>query len=513
MSGMSHPLDRKRRPLRVFTAGLGAETNTFSPLHIGIDAFEDTFLYRPGTHPDELTEVSAPLYVLRQRRDHLGWEVVEGTYAFALPAGRVQREAYETLRDEILEQLRTGGRFDMVALSLHGAMCAFGYDDCEGELLERVRSIVGPDTPIGVELDPHAHLSAAMVQHADVLIAFKEYPHTDFLERGIELVDLLERCARTGWRPACGVFDCQTIGRFHTTREPMRGFVDDMADAERRPGVASVSLIHGFPWGDVSDMGAKCLVLADDVELACTTAAEFGHRLVRIRERTFTPPDPLEKALNLALACGERPVVLADVSDNPGGGAPGDSTILLRYLLLHPGLSACLGPFWDPETVSAAHAVGVGGRCRVQLGGRMGPASGAPLDLEVEVIGLSDNVWQTWAGTRMSLGRACGLRVGAISIMVCSLRDQAYSPDLFTAVAIDPALHRLVVVKSAQHFVAGFSALTSRIILASGGGPLETDFTKVAYRNVRRPIWPLDTNDRTQGLSDKSRGSIRHSRP
>ncbi|HWK73076.1 MAG TPA: MlrC C-terminal domain-containing protein, partial [Povalibacter sp.] len=282
---------------------------------------------------------------------------------------------------------------------------------------------------------------------------------------------------------------------------PMRSFVSDMTAAEQRPGVASVSLIHGFPWGDVPDMGAKCLVFADDAELAQQTATEFGCRLVRIRDRTFTSPDPLEKALNAALTCSERPVVVADVSDNPGGGAPGDSTILLQLLLRRPGLSACIGPLWDPQTVAVAHAAGIGGRCHVELGGKSGSASGVPLGLEVEVIGLSDTVWQTWAGTRMSLGRACGLRIGAISIMVCSLRDQAYSPDLFTAVAIDPAAHRLVAVKSAQHFVAGFSALTQRIVLASGGGPLETDFTRIAYRNVRRPIWPLDAGAGVSGAS------------
>lgn len=489
---MQRQPDGGRRALRVFTAGLGAETNTFSPLYIDVAAFAETFLYRPGTHPEELTEVSAPLHVLRQRRAARGWEVVEGTYAFALPAGRVGRGAYETLRDEILVQLQSAGRFDFVALSMHGAMCAFGYDDCEGDLLERVRNIVGPDVPVGVEFDPHAHLSDAMVQCADVLVSFKEYPHTDFLERGVELVDLLERCARTGWRPARAVFDCRTIGRFHTTREPMRTFVREMTNAEQRPGVASVSLVHGFPWGDVPDMGAKCLVLADDAQLARRTAEEFGRRLVQIRESTFTPPDGLEASLSAALAPGDGPVVIADVSDNPGGGAPGDSTLLLGHLLQQPEVSACVGPFWDPAVVGIAHAVGKGGQCQVRLGGKAGRSSGQPLDLDVEVTGLADEVLQSWAGTRMSLGRACALRVGAIHIMVCSVRDQAYSPDLFTAVGIDPAAHRLVVVKSAQHFVAGFASLTDRYVLASGGGPLETDFRKIRYRNVRRPIWPLD---------------------
>lgn len=479
------------RPLRAFTAGLGVESNTFSTLHVGLEAFAQTFLYRPGEHPPQLTEVSAPLYLLRQRVRERGWSLVEGTYAFALPGGRVERSAYETLRDEILAQLEAAGDVDMVALSLHGAMCADGYDDCEGDLLARVRRIVGPGIPVGVEFDPHAHLSAAMVDNADVLVAFKEYPHTDFLERGIELLDLLERCARSGWRPHRAVFDCRTIGRFHTLREPMKGFVREMVAAEADAGIASVSLVHGFPWGDVSDMGAKVLVLADEASLAESVAARFGHALQAIRDRTFAPPLPLREALADALAYPSGPVVLADVSDNPGGGAPGDSTLLLEHVIAS-GASACVGPVWDPESVAAAHAAGTGARLSVRLGGKGGPGSGRPLDLDVEVVGLAEEASQDWAGTCMSLGPACALRVGRVDIMVSTLRDQAYSPGLFRCVGLDPAASRLVVVKSAQHFVAGFAPMARAIVLASGGGPLETDFRRIPYRNLGRPMWPLD---------------------
>jgi microcystin degradation protein MlrC len=482
---------RHQRPLRAFTAGLGTETNTFSPLHIGIEAFEETILYRPGEHPPDLTEVSAPLHVLRDRAATRGWTLCEGTYAFALPAGRVGRAAYESLRDEILAQLAAAGPIDLVALSLHGAMCAFGYDDCEGDLLARVREVVGVRTPVGVEFDPHAHLSGAMVEHADVLVAFKEYPHTDFLARGEELIDLLERCARQDWRPAKAVFDCRTIGRFHTTREPMKGFVQSMREGERRPGVASISLIHGFPWGDVADMGAKCLALADDDATATATAAEFGKQLVAIRASSFTPPQPLDAALDAALAYDDHPVVLADVADNPGGGAPGDSTLLLQRLLSR-GMDACVGPFWDPAVAMAAKTAGVGEHLRIRLGGKAGPDSGPPLDVEAEITGVAGQAWQTWAGTRMALGCACGLKIGTVHVMVASIRDQAYGPDLFRAVGIEPEQHRLIVVKSAQHFVAGFSPIARAIVLASGGGPLETDFRKIPYRHVPRPIWPLD---------------------
>lgn len=479
------------RPLRAFTAGLGVETNTFTGLKVDLEDFQRTFLFGPGEHPRALTEVSAPLHVLRHRRETTGWDVVEGTYAFALPAGRTVRTVYEGLRDEILGQLAAAGPVDMVALSLHGAMCAVGYDDCEGDLLVRVRQVVGASVPIGVEFDPHAHLTDAMVDNADVLIAYKEYPHTDFLERGEELIALLERCARTGWRPAHAVFDCRMIGRFHTTREPMKGLVAEMLAAERRPEIASVSLVHGFPWGDVADMGARVLVLGDDHGECAAQAEALGLKLRALRHRTFTPPLPLESALAHALAALRGPVVLADVSDNPGGGAPGDSTIVLEHLLA-ADISACLGPLWDPEAAAACHAAGLGARLRLNLGGKSGPASGHPLALDVEVVGLARDAVQSWAGTRMSLGPSCAVRVGPVSVVISSVRDQAYSPDLFEILGVDPAAHRLVVVKSAQHFVAGFAPLAADIILASGGGPLETDFRKIDYRHVRRPIWPLD---------------------
>ena len=485
-----------RAGLRAFTAGLGVETNTFSSLEVGWQDFARTFLCRPGEHPEELTEVSAPLYLLCRRRRELGWDVVEGTYAFALPAGRCRRTVYESLRNEICEQLAAALPVDLVALSLHGAMCAEGYDDCEGDLLARVRRTVGPGIPVGIELDPHAHLSAAMVEHADILVAFKEYPHVDFLERGSELLDFLERCAREGWRPKKGVYDCRMIGRFHTMREPMKGFVREMQELETRPDIASVSLVHGFPWGDVADMGAKVVVLADDGGTAASVAEALGRRLIRLREATFTPPLPLEEALAEALAQPEGPVVLADVSDNPGGGAGGDSTLLLERLLAS-GVKACLGPLWDPETVAAAHAAGEGAELAVALGGKTGGANnGHPVACTARVVGLAQEARQSWAGTAMSLGRACAVELGSVTVVVSSIRDQAYGPDLFRRLQVEPAAMRIVAVKSAQHFAAGFAPLARATVLASGGGPLEADFRKIPYRRVRRPIWPLDGIDR-----------------
>jgi microcystin degradation protein MlrC len=479
--------------MKAFTAGLGAETNTFSGLYTGLKDFQDCFLFAPYTHPSELTEVSAPLFVLREKRVRSGWEVVEGTYAFALPGGRVGREAYEILRERILSELRAALPIDMVALSMHGAMAAIGIDDCEGDLLRQVRQIVGPAVPVGAEIDPHAHLSDAMVENTDFIVAMREYPHTDFLERGRELIDLLERAVRGAVHPVSAVYDCHTIGRFHTMREPMRGFVDGMARLlAETPKLLSVSFVHGFPWGDVADMGAKMLVIADgDRALAERMARDLGWQIEHIRARTFTPPVSVAAGIDIALAATGKPVVLADIADNPGGGAAGDSTILLSALLARD-VEGCLGPLWDPLAVHIATAAGIGATVPMRIGGKASLASGAPLDVEAEILAVNTNAFQSWAGTRMKLGAACAVRIGRMRVVLTSVRDQAYGPDLFSNLGVDPKSGPIVAVKSAQHFMAGFAPVAHQVVLVGGGGPLENDFRRIAYHNIRRPKWPLD---------------------
>jgi microcystin degradation protein MlrC len=424
------------------------------------------------------------------------WEVIEGTYAFALPGGRVGRETYEILRDRILAELRAALPVDFVALSLHGAMAAIGIDDCEGDFLRRVRGIVGPSVPVGAEIDPHAHLSAAMVENADFIIAMREYPHTDFLERGRELIDLLARAANGAVHPVSAIYDCRTIGRFHTMREPMRGFVDGIGSLLRRePELLSISFVHGFPWGDVADMGAKMLVTADGNHgLAEQVARDLGQQVEAMREHTFTPPVSIQEAIESVLSAKEKPVVLADIADNPGGGAAGDSTILLRALL-ERGIEGCLGPLWDPLAVRVLSAAGKGCKVPVRIGGKAGIASGDPLDVEAEVLAVDAEAYQTWAGTRMSLGAACAIRIGKLHVVVTSVRDQAYGPDLFTNLGLDPVSFPVVAVKSAQHFMAGFAPIAHRVILVSGGGSLENDFRRIPYRHIQRPKWPLDSDN------------------
>jgi microcystin degradation protein MlrC len=283
--------------MRIFTASLGTETNTYAPIPTDRSAFESTFYAPPGKHPQHPTLCSAPIVVLRRRAHEEGFELVEGTAAFAEPGGLVSRQCYEGLRDEILSQLVEAMPVDGVVLGLHGAMIAQGYDDCEGDLLARIRGIVGPDVLVSSELDPHSHLTQKRFDAADILIAFKEFSHVDFVERAEELVQLSLRAIRGEIKPVMSKFDCKMIEVLPTSTEPMRGFMDRIMTMEAHselsqmskltthtpgpdPQILSISCIHGFMPADVEAMGSHILVVTDGAahkgaELAQTLGMEL----------------------------------------------------------------------------------------------------------------------------------------------------------------------------------------------------------------------------------------------
>ena len=476
--------------MRVFSASLATETNTFAPLPTGLDAFRDRFTFRAGEHPDVPQLFTGPLWAARLRAREHGLELVEGLCAAAMPAGVTTRHAHETLRDELLADLRAALPVDVVLLGLHGAMVADGCDDCEGDLLGRVRAIVGPDVVVGAELDPHAHLSDAMVRHADLLVAFREYPHTDAIERGLELVDACVRIARGELRPVPAVFDTGTLRTLHTSREPMRGFVDRTKALEGRDGIVSISTIHGFPWADVADLGTRLLVYADgDAALARRTADALGAGLRAVCDAMRTRGPSIDAAIDDALAGPAWPVVLADGADNAGGGAPSDATFVLRRLVERDVRGSVLGPLWDPVAVSIAMQAGEGARLPLRIGGKVAPVSGDPLDALVEVRALRRDA--TMPGLSCSvepLGDCALVAIGGVEVVLNARRTQAFSTELFTQFGVDLRERRLVVVKSSQHFHASFSRIAARILYVDAPGTLTTDLTTLPFRKARREV-------------------------
>ena len=481
--------------MKCFTASLGTETNTFSPMPTSKQSFVDNFYVRPGEHPDRPTNCTSPLWAARKRARTKGWTVVEGSCSFAQPAGTTVRRAYEELRDEILDQLRAAMPVDIVLMGLHGAMVADGYDDCEGDILARIREIVGPDVPIGCELDPHCHLTKQRLAAADVIITYKEFPHTDFVERGEELADIIEAMALKKVKPVQSVFDCRMINSFPTSREPMRSFVDRLMAMEGKDGILSISVAHCFPYADVPEMGTKVLVVTDDRKAFGDALAEkLGRELWDLRDQVRPPFLSIDEALDRGVARNQGTVVIADPADNAGGGAAGDSTYVLRRMMERGITDAAFGPIWDPVAVRMCFNAGEGTRFQLRFGGKMAATSGDPIDAMVTVTKLVRNATQTFGKALSDLGNAAAIDVGGIAVILIDNRTQALGSDLFTNLGVDLATKRIVVVKSTNHFFAAFSKVAEEVLYMDAPGPLPRDFLRLPYTRVQRPKWPLDAD-------------------
>lgn len=483
--------------MRIFTASLATETNTFSPVPTDMHAFKAAFYAGPGEHPDTPTLCSSVVPILRRRGRAEGFTVIEGTSCWAEPAGLIQRRTYETLRDRILGELEAALPVDGVVLGLHGAMVAQGYDDPEGDFLSRVRAIVGPDVLVAAEFDPHSHLTALRVASLDILAAFLEFPHTDFEQRGEHVVELALRTLRGKLKPVISTFDCRMITIYPTSREPMRSFVDRLKAMEGKDGIVSISVIHGFMAGDVPDMGTRIVVVTDDArEKGDALASALGRELYGMRRQTAMPmldtEAGLDRALELRALCPDRPVVIADVWDNPGGGVAGDATHVLRRMMERGLDDIAVATIWDPVAVSFCHAAGEGAELDLRIGGKSGPQGGEPLDLRVRVERVVDSGWQSFRNSRVTLGSAAVVRpLGTeTDIVLITSRTQTYEPDIFSNLGIDFSAKRMLLVKSTNHFHAGFQPIASEIVYIAAPTSYPTDPATTPYRKASLELWP-----------------------
>jgi len=479
--------------LRIFTAALATETNTFSPICIDRRAFEASLYAPPGKHPETPTLCSAPITVGRRIAAEKGWDVIEGTATWADPAGLVNRQTYEELRDEILAQLRAAMPVDAVVLGLHGAMVAAGYEDTEGDFLSRVREIVGPDILVCAELDPHSHLTAKRVAAANFLVYFKEFPHTDFVDRAEDLwriaIDTLEGHVK----PVMSVFDCRMIDVFPTSRDPMRSFVDKITGMEKADtDILSISVIHGFMAGDVPEMGTKLLIVTDNKPgKGSAIARDLGLELFSKRGTFIMPQIDEKQAVSEAMAAASGPVVIADLWDNPGGGTAGDATVILQELLDRGATDTAIGTIWDPMAVQICMAAGEGAEVPLRFGAKSAPGTGNPIDGLVKIVRLVPNAEMRFGESFAPFGDAAHIQLDGIDIILNSTRAQSFDPSLFSVMGIDPTTKKILVIKSTNHFYASFSKIASEILYCSAGTPYPNNPARTPYRRARKDIWPM----------------------
>jgi len=480
---------------RVYVGSLATETNTFSPLRTDLQDFKDSFYAKPGEHPETPTLCSAVFPASRIGAARYGWSLVEGTASWAEPGGMVNQHTWEFLRDQMLDEVRAALPLDIVLLGLHGAMVAQECIDCEGELLAAIRAIVGPETTIGVTFDPHSHLSQRRVDNADLIVAFKEFPHTDFVIAAEKLIELAQRAAQGDITPVMSVFDCRMIEVLPTSRQPMRGFVDRMISLEAQDQVLSISAIHGFMAGDVPDLGAKIIVITDDAPAHGLHLSErLGMELFELRGKTrpeFLPP---AVALDRAMSSPVSPVVIADVWDNPGGGVPGDSTLILAQMIKRGLQNAALATIWDPMAVRTCISAGEGAVLPLRFGAKTSAIAGYPIDAVVVVKKITHSAQQQFGRSLVPLGDCVCVDVHGIDVILNTVRSQVFSPDVFSNLGVVPEDKKILVVKSTNHFHDAFAKIAGEILYAAVDGPYPNDPTTNQYKNLTREIWPRVEN-------------------
>ena len=486
--------------MKLFIATLFVGSSSFSPVPIGRAEFDVIRGGLPedsrGLHPRLLPQIT-----FRQRARAAGWEVAESLCATAQPGGTVNRAAYEALRDEILDDLRAAMPVDTLCLAMYGGTAAFGYPDCEADILARVRAIVGPAVPLGVAPNHHCNLTKALGELATAVVTYKEYPHTDHAARACDLFKIIADAAERRVEPHMSVFDCRMIGHYQTNREPMRGFVDRVKALEGRDGVLSISPIHGFIHSDVPEMGTKMLVITDKrPDEGAALAARLGRELFALRNEILPRYLSVDDAVARVTAADAGPVVLAECSDNPHASTAGDSTHLLKALMDAGLTGIAISPIYDPGAVALATAAGEGAEIDLRIGGKVGAASGPPLDLRVEVTALRTGFRQPHISggveVGLPLGDCAAVRGTGVDIVLSSARQQTFALECFSGFGIDPESRRALIVKSMIEFKPAFEAMAHEILYVDTEIPKSGDqgllLRSWPFRNIQRPKWPFD---------------------
>jgi microcystin degradation protein MlrC len=488
--------------MRIAVGGFLHESHSFAPRPTTYADFLQPGGLPPFTAGDGLIEAirprSVPLAGAIAVAEAEGVSLVPLAWGFANPAGPVEDEAFERISARICAPLSVAldeGPLDGVYLDLHGAAVVESYPDAEGELLRRVRAIVGPDLPLTISLDPHANLTEAMVRLADVAVPFLTYPHVDMKEAGAQAMRMLLMRIASGkpWARAFRTLDFWIpLGSQCTLMPPMQTVMTERAGLADRMGAAELAFCFGFPYADFPGCGAAIAAYAG-TQAKADAAADALLAYINAQEASFvqeTLPSAQAVAEAQRLANGAtRPVVLADTQDNPGGGGHGDTTELLSELVRQRATGAVVCLINDAESVAACVKSGVGGTATLSLGGK---SDGMPFACSARVDKLTDGVFTLTgpmgAGNPGNLGPTALIDIDGVRVIVASRKMQALDQAILRHVGIEPADCPIIALKSSVHFRADFGPIAERIIVTIAPGPVVADPAILNFQHVRADI-------------------------
>ncbi len=489
---------------RVLTAEVAHESNTFSRIQTDEQAFRERYFLTGSDALDQRDYQNTELAGFMDSGRKHGWSIDHILSAAAGPSGKVTTAAFDWLADPIVAAA-TSLNYDGLLLGLHGAMVTDFCEDGEGELLQRLRAVVGDKIPIAITLDLHANVTDQMCSLANIIVSYKTYPHIDMRDIGLQAGEILQRCMQGDINPVTFRVGCPMLEEVNGGRTDigaMTGWLKAASDWEQRADVFAVSINGGFPCSDIREAGPTVVITAEgEMETHHSFATSIANDIWEQRDQVINDYLDVDTAASRALQFNsdKGPLVIADYADNPGAGSYGDSTNLLRALLNAGVTNACFGAMIDGDAVAQLESCRNGEQIRIKLGGKVDPdIGGGPLDLKVQLLHKSDGHYvgsgQMIGGLPNCFGPTAVVQCDGIEILITSIAQQLLDLQQFQAFGIDPESKSIVALKSMQHFRAEFEPIAAEVIVCDSGALATPDYRRRNYQNVRRPIFPLDAD-------------------
>lgn len=492
----------------VLCAGLQHESHSFCPVPADLDSFRSTGGISQGNEVVQnfrgsRSEVGAVIDLA----ETLDWSLTLPLFAHFVPSGPVTQEAFEYFSNVILKAIDEAAPLDGVIMPLHGAMVVEHLADAEGELVRRVREAVGPDMPIAVTFDLHGNISLDMARYANIVSTYRTTPHIDQYETAWRAGELLQRAMSGEITPRVAyaqrpMFDALDMGRTISGYGPMVE-INRMASKAmiEHPTILDVAIHAGFDWSDKYSTGPSILVTSDnDLERAEHIAEDLITYAWNTRAEKTVEMVSVEEAIAVALepAEGTGPLLIGDFTDCPGAAAVGDNTVLLRAMIDAKLEGSALASIADAESVKTCIEAGEGATVELTLGGKLHPVySATPLHVTARVVKISDGLavrtGPYFTGTKVNYGPSCLIDIDGILVIVATFRIQIDDRSQFRIFGINTEEMNILACKAVNHFRADFEPISRRLIYVDAGGIASRNYKQFPYRNIRRPIWPLDS--------------------
>jgi microcystin degradation protein MlrC len=484
--------------MRVALAGFSHETNTFSNVPADYAAFtidrgEEIVRRHTGAH----STVTGFLEVAEER----GIELVPLLKAQTGPIGMVTKDAFDRIVGEMLDLLRERGPWDAVLLANHGAAVSEEHHDVDGEIAARVRALVGPNVPIGMGMDLHGNITSRMIEQTTACVFYRENPHVDARQRGRECAEIVDRTLRGEVRPVQWIETPPlviSIVRQYTGMEPLKTLMAECEELMRQPGILSASVIQGYPYADVPEMGMSFLVVADgDQRRARDGAERLARRAWEMREGFQGGAVAPRRALEHATSARRRPVVLMDVGDNIGGGSSADSTVLLAEAR-RLGVTSLLQTLYDPTAVQECVVAGVGSTITLRVGAKTDDRHGRPVEVTGRVRLLHHGQFEE---TRPTHGGARYFDQGLTAVLdtldghtlvLNSKRCGNTSIEQMYSLGVRPETFQVVIAKGVQSPRPAYEPIAAEILLVNTPGVTTADLSLFDYHHRRRPLYPFE---------------------